>query len=113
MTKRIIDVATHEGPVSIEADVFGNWAVHHKLLSLSEWTITHLPSGLQVPENARVRLGLTTKKSLVALAKELRDKFSSKVVTPAMGKRMYAAIEKHCRAMTNPTSQVMRRTRAR
>ena len=109
MTKRIIDVATKEGGVSVEADVFGNWAVHTELHSLSRYTLTHIPSGLKTPEHALLMMGATTKKRLVAIAKAMRDEFPQKKVTRAISKRMHASMKRHNRH----AEQVMRRARAR
>jgi len=72
----IITLATIRGPISVDATVTGEWAVHCDPFDTGiagpheRWTVTHVPTGLRIPRQ------LTSKR-----ARDLAERLSREVPT--------------------------------
>lgn len=86
-----ITIATTKGPRQVEADVFGSWAVHEHEYFVDAWALTHVPTGLCVPD--KYTNGIPRER-LIEVAKSLGDQFKDATPDDEIAcKRMAATIK--------------------
>lgn len=75
-----IEIATVGGPLLIDADVFGSWAVHRKIDKPHHWVITQTTCGLSIPPS---HTELLTKKQAITAAKLIDAEFGARNIISA------------------------------
>lgn len=84
MMKEIV-IQTNDGPLTVEADVFGAWAVHRERNTKAHWSITNIATGRCISPFHTENMA---KETAVATAKILDKKIGAKEITVRCGKQI-------------------------